>query len=79
VGGRCRTIFGDFDSIVRDDQAIQSRFSAQLWTQDAPYAVMVRSENDADGAPVRVTFTVADEGNLYTEGSKKVNNRPAGK
>jgi hypothetical protein len=79
VGGRCRTIFGDYDAIVRDQQAIQSRFSAQLWTKDAPYIVMVKSENDADGAPVRVTFTVADEGNLYTEGSKKVDSRPAGK
>jgi hypothetical protein len=79
VGGRCRTIFGDFDAMVRDDQALQSRFNAQLWTKDAPYVVMVRSENDADGAPVRVTFTVADESNLYTEGSKKVDNRPAGK
>ncbi len=79
VGGRCRTIFGDFDAMVRDDQALQSRFNAQLWTKDAPYVVVVRSENDSDGAPVRVTFTVADESNLFTEGSKKVDNRPAGK
>lgn len=79
VGGRCRTIFGDFDAMVRDEGAIQSRFSGQLWTKDAPYVVMVRSENDSDGAPVRVTFTVADESNLYTEGSKKVDNRPGAK
>jgi hypothetical protein len=79
VGGRCRTVFGDFDAILRDDQAIQSRFSAQLWTKDAPFVVMVRSDNDADGAPTRVTFTVADESNMYTEGSKKVDNRPGAK
>jgi hypothetical protein len=76
VVNRCRTTFGDFDAMVRDNQAIQSRFNAQLWTKDAPYAVVVRSENDADGAPVRVTFTVADEANLYTEGAKTVDNRP---
>lgn len=76
VVNRCRTTFGDFDSMVRDNQAIQSRYNAQLWTKDAPYVVMVRSENDADGAPTRVTFTVADEANLYTEGSKAVDNRP---
>lgn len=79
VGGRCRTIFGDFDGMVRDDQAIQSRFSAQLWTKDPPFIVVVRSENDSDGAPTRVTFTVADESNLYTEGMKKVDNRPGSK
>jgi len=76
VVNRCRTTFGDFDSIVRDNQAIQSRYNAQLWTKDSPYVVMVRSENDADGAPTRVTFTVADEANLHTEGSKTVDNRP---
>jgi hypothetical protein len=26
-----------------------------------------------------VTFTVADESNMYTEGSKKVDNRPGAK
>ena len=79
VVNRCRTTFGDFDAMLRDEGAIQSRFNAQLWTKDAPYVVVVRSENDSDGAPVRVTFTVADEANLYTEGSKKVDNRPVGK
>lgn len=79
VVNRCRTTFGDFDAMVRDEGAIQSRFNAQLWTKDAPYVVMVRSENDSDGAPTRVTFTIADEANLHTEGAKKVDNRPVGK
>lgn len=79
VVNRCRTTFGDFDAMVRDESAIQSRFNMQLWTKDAPYVVAVRSENDTDGAPTRVTYTIADEANLYTEGSKKVDNRPAGK
>jgi hypothetical protein len=79
VVNRCRTNFGDYDAMLRDEGAIQSRFNAQLWTKDLPYVVVVRSENDSDGAPVRVTFTVADEANLYTEGSKKVDHRPTGK
>ncbi|HQR49329.1 MAG TPA: hypothetical protein PL152_08325 [Steroidobacteraceae bacterium] len=74
IVNRCRTTFGDFDAVVRDPQAIQSRYSGQLWTRDAPYVVMVKSENDTDGAPVRVTYTVADEGNLFTDGAAKVSN-----
>jgi hypothetical protein len=74
IVNRCRTTFGDFDAVVRDPGAIQSRFSGQLWTRDKPFVVMVRSDNDADGAPVRVTYTVADESNLYTEGSSSVSN-----
>jgi hypothetical protein len=79
VVNRCRTNFGDFDAMLREEGAIQSSFNAQLWTKDLPYVVVVRSENDSDGAPVRVTYTVADEANLYTEGSKKVDNRPEAK
>ena len=79
VVNRCRTTFGDFDSVVRDEQAIQSRSNAMLWTSDAPYVVQIESQNDADGSPILVSFTVADEANLYTEGAKKVSNRPAGK
>ena len=79
VVNRCRTNFGDFDAMLREEGAIQSSFNAQLWTKDSPYIVVVRSENDSDGAPVRVTFTVADEANLYTQGSKKVDNRPVEK
>lgn len=74
IVNRCRTTFGDFDAVVRDPQAIQSRYSGQLWTRDSPYVVMVKSENDTDGAPVRVTYTVADEGNLFTDGAAKVSN-----
>jgi hypothetical protein len=47
-----------------------------LWTTDAPYVVRIESQNNEVGSPTRVTFTVADEANLYTEGSKKVSSRP---
>jgi hypothetical protein len=77
VVNRSRTTFGDFDAVVRDDNAIQSRSNAMLWTKDAPYVVMVKSANDADGRPVLVSFTVADEANLHTAGAAKVDNRPA--
>jgi len=75
IVNRCRTTFGDFDSVVRDDRAIQSRSTAMLWTSDRPYVVRVESENDADGRPVVVTYTVADEANLFTAGASKVSNR----
>jgi len=78
VVNRSRTMFGDFDMRRREEGAVISKWSAQLWTRDAPYVVQVWSENDTDGRPVEVTFTVADEANLYTEGAAKVSNRPVG-
>jgi hypothetical protein len=41
--------------------------------------VQVASANDADGRPVEVTFTIADEQNMYTKGAAAVDNRPPGK
>jgi hypothetical protein len=76
VVNRGRTTFGDFDSVVRDETAIQSRSNGMLWTADAPYVVRIESQNNEVGSPTRVTFTVADEAHLYTEGSKKVSSRP---
>jgi hypothetical protein len=73
---RCRTTFGDFDAVVRDETAIQSRSNAMLWTTEGRYVVQVESQNNEVGSPTRVAFTVADEANLYTEGAKKVSNRP---
>lgn len=75
IVNRCRTTFGDFDSVVRDQQAIQSRSTAMLWTRDAPYVVRIESDNDPDGRPLAVTYTVADEANLYTAGAAKVSNK----
>ena len=79
IVNRCRTTFGDFDAVVRDQQAIQSRSTAMLWTRDAPYVVRVESDNDPDGRPLVVTYTVADEANLYTGGAAKVSNIPGAK
>ena len=76
IVNRCRTTFGDFDAVVRDQQAIQSRSTAMLWTRDAPYVVRVESQNDTDGRPLVVTYTVADEANLYTAGASKVSTVP---
>ena len=78
VVNRSRTVFGDFDAVRRDDAAIQSRSTAMLWTKDAPYVVQVASTNDADGRPVEVTFSVADEQAIYTHGAERVSHRPAG-
>lgn len=78
VVNRSRTLFGDFDMRRREEGTIISKWSAQLWTRDAPYVVQVWSENDADGRPVQLTFTVADEAAIHTEGAAKVSNRPAG-
>lgn len=78
VVNRSRTIFGDFDAVRRDDAAIQSRSTAMLWTKEAPYIVQVASSNDTDGRPMDVTFTVADEQNMYTKGAAAVSNRPTG-
>jgi hypothetical protein len=78
VVNRSRTMFGDFDMRRREEGTIISKWSAQLWTRDAPYVVQVWSANDDDGRPVEVAFTVADEANLYTEGAARVSNRPTG-
>ena len=72
IVNRSRTTFGDFDAVVRDQQAIQSRSTAMLWTRESPFVVRVESQNDADGRPLVVTYTVADEANLYTSGASKV-------
>ncbi|MFO1394992.1 MAG: hypothetical protein U1F09_14635 [Steroidobacteraceae bacterium] len=77
IVNRCRTTFGDFDSVVRDQQAIQSRSTAMLWTRESPYVVRVESQNDPNGSPLVVTYTVADEANLYTDGAAKVATSPA--
>ena len=77
IVNRCRTTFGDFDAVVRDQQAIQSRSTAMLWTKDNPYVVRVVSENDNDGRPLVVTYTVADEAGMYTGGAAKVTNVPS--
>jgi hypothetical protein len=78
VVNRSRTRFGDFDAVKRDEGAIQSRFTYMMWTKDAPIVVVVGSENDADGRPSLVAFTVADEATLFTSGAEKVSNRPTG-
>jgi len=49
-----------------------------MWTRDAPIVVVVGSENDSDGRPSLVAFTVADEASLFTSGAEKVSNRPTG-
>jgi hypothetical protein len=76
VVNRSRTNFGDFDAVKRDQNAIQSASTAMLWTKDRPYIVQVKSINDTDGAPKEVTFAVADEQNLYSEGAASVSHRP---
>ena len=76
VVNRSRTIFGDFDSIKRDEGSVQSRFTYMLWTRDRPYLVQVGSTNDANGAPNEVTFTVADDAALHTGGADSVSHRP---
>lgn len=79
VVNRSRTMFGDFDAVRRDEAAIQSRSTAMLWTRDAPYVVQVSSSNDNDGRPMEVTFTVADDATIHTDGAERVSHRPAGK
>jgi hypothetical protein len=76
VVNRSRTIFGDFDSIKRDEGSIQSRYTYMLWTRDRPYLVQVGSTNDADGRPSEVTFTVADDAALHASGADAVSHRP---
>src|SRR5262245_46265931 len=51
IVNRSRTIFGDFDSIKRDQGSVQSRYTYMMWTRDRPYLVQVGSANDADGRP----------------------------
>jgi hypothetical protein len=76
VVNRSRTVFGDFDAVRRDEAAIQSRSTAMLWLKDAPYVVQVASSNDADGRPLEVTFTVADEAAIHSGGAEKVSHKP---
>ncbi len=76
IVNRCRTTFGDFDAVVRDQNAIQSRSTAMLWTKDSPFVVRVGSENDNSGRPMVVTYTVADQASMYTSGAAKVSNIP---
>jgi hypothetical protein len=78
IVNRSRTMFGDFDAVKRDEGAIQSRFTYMMWTRDTPLVVVVGSENDTDGRPNLVSFTVADEASMFTSGAEKVSNRPAG-
>jgi hypothetical protein len=76
VVNRSRTTFGDFDAVLRDDAAIQSKSTAMLWTKDTPLLVKVSSTNDADGSPVAVSFTISDEAALHSAGSSAVSNVP---
>lgn len=76
VVNRSRTLFGDFDSIKRDEGAVQSRYTYMLWTRDRPYLVQVGSTNDPDGRPNEVSFTVADDATLHTSGAGAVSHRP---
>jgi len=76
VVNRSRTMFGDFDAVRRDDNAIQSRSTAMLWMKDAPYLVQVASSNDANNQPVDVTFTVANDIGMHASGVEKVSNQP---
>jgi len=78
VVNRSRTTFGDFDSVRREEGAIQSHQTNMLWTRDAPYVVQVSSRNDDDGHPVEVSFTVSEEASLYAAGAAKVSNAPPG-
>jgi hypothetical protein len=76
VVNRSRTIFGDFDAVLRDEASIQSRSTAMLWTRDKPYLVQVSSSNDTDGRPLQVNFTIADEAALHATGAAAVSNKP---
>jgi hypothetical protein len=76
IVNRARTLFGDFDSVRRDEGSIQSRFTYMLWTKDRPFVVQVGSANDSDGAPKDVTFTVADDAALHAHGANSVTHRP---
>jgi hypothetical protein len=76
VVNRSRTLFGDFDAVRRDEGAIQSRHTNMLWMKDAPLIVQVSSGNDPDGRPNEVSFTISDQGSLFTAGAEKVSNKP---
>ena len=76
VVNRSRTRFGDFDAVKREEGKIQSAYTYMLWTRDVPYVVQVASANDPNGAPMDVTFTIADEAALHTKGMTAVTNKP---
>jgi hypothetical protein len=76
VVNRSRTMFGDFDSIKRDEGSVQSRYTFMMWTRDRPYLVQVGSTNDVNGRPNEVTFTVADDAAIHTGGADAVSHRP---
>jgi hypothetical protein len=79
VVNRSRTMFGDFNAVRRDENAIQSRFTYMMWSSDAPFLVQVGSSNDPDGKPVDVTFTIADEAALHMTDADAVTNKPDAK
>jgi len=76
VVNRSRTMFGDFDSIKRDEGSVQSRYTFMMWTRDRPYLVQVGSTNDVNGRPNEVTFTVADDAAIHAGGADSVSHRP---
>lgn len=78
VVNRSRTMFGDFDAVLRDEGAVQSLHTKMLWTKDIPLLVQVSSGNDPNGSPNEVSFTIADAASMFTAGADKVSNRPAG-
>jgi hypothetical protein len=69
-------MFGDFDAVKRDDNAIQSKFTYMLWLKDAPIIAVVSSSNGPDGKPDMVAFSVADEASLFAKDADKVSNKP---
>jgi hypothetical protein len=76
VVNRSRTMFGDFDAVKRDDNAIQSKFTYMLWLKDTPIIAVVSSSNGDDGKPDMVAFSVADEASLFAKDADKVSNKP---
>lgn len=57
VVNRARTMFGDFDSIQRDD-AIQSKNTVMLWSKDRPLQLRISSKNDSDGRPESIVLSI---------------------
>jgi hypothetical protein len=76
VVNRSRTMFGDFDAVKRDDNAIQSKYTYMLWLKDAPIIAVVSSANGDDGKPNLVAFSVADEASLFAKDADTVSNKP---
>jgi hypothetical protein len=72
VVNRSRTMFGDFDSIQRDD-AIQSRNTVMLWSKDRPLQLRISSKNDSDGRPESIVLSVHENASPLA-GVKAVNN-----